>query len=160
MNIYRVHWLNKGTIQAGGIFIFYLVIHAFVLHFILFVSLPFPVLAIPPFCAFGLITASIKFQLLSLKPDWCSFLVFSCIFMPIPWNIPVLFHLPFSRSIFLHNFHLNIFAILSNILPLGFLSLHSRFPCDFFLFISVCHLEFLSVSTFSFSYTHSIPHFI
>ena len=113
----------------------------YIISFILFDLLPLPVLAIPPFCAFGLlfITVSIKFHLFSLEPDWCSFHVFNCIFMLIPWNISAFCSLdPF----FLHSFDLSIFTISSNISSLGFLSLHSWYLCDFFLFISVCHLEF------------------
>ena len=80
----------------------------YIISFILFDLLPLPVLAIPPFCAFGLlfITISIKFPLISLEPDWFSFHVFNCTFMLIPWNISAFCSLdPF----FLHSFDLNIF---------------------------------------------------
>ena len=99
----------------------------YTISFILFDLLPLCVLAIPPFCALGLlfITISIKFHLISLEPDWCYFHVFNCIFMPSPWNISAFCSLD---KFFLHSFDLNIFTIWSNISPLSFLSLHSRYP--------------------------------
>jgi len=127
-------------------------------HFILFISLPLPVPAISPFCAFGLTTTNIKFHLISLELDWCSFHVFSCIFMLIPWNIPVLFCLPFSRSIFFYiiciliyllshalGFSFPSFQISVSFLPI-YLSLPSRFSS--------------SINTMPFSYPYSIPHLI
>ena len=128
----------------------------YIISFILFDLLPLPVLAIPSFCAFGLlfITVSIKFHPISLEPDWCSFRVFNCIFMLIPWNISAFYSLdPF----FLHSFDLNIFTISSNISPLGFLSLHSRYPCDFFLFICLQPRIFHLSIHCSFPTPHLIP---
>ena len=104
------------------------------LHFILFVLLPLPVLPIPSFHAFGFlfIPTFYKFHLISLEagvPFTFSF-VFLCLFLEK--FRPTI---SFSWFIFL-NFHLNIFSILSNISPLNLFSLNSRYPCNIFQFLS------------------------
>ena len=80
----------------------YLVIHAFEHYFISFCSSHYLFLSWPSHLfvlLVLLITTNIKYHLISLVPD-CSCHVFSCIFMLIPWNIPVLLCLPFSRPLF------------------------------------------------------------
>jgi len=131
MNIYNVHWLNKGIIQAGGVFFFHLVIHAFVHYFIsfclschLFLSWPSFLFVLSVFCLFQL---SIKFHLISLESDWC---VFSVVLLHLfPCNIPVLL------VILLIHFSYVTFILIYFPSWLLF-SLHSRYPCDIFLFVT------------------------
>ena len=100
MNIYNVLWLNKGTIQAFGGFFFRLVIHA---SCYLFLSWPPLLFMLLFFCLLQLLLNFILSPLSLTDVPFTFSVVFLCFFS---WNIPVLFCLPFSRSIFLHNFHL------------------------------------------------------
>jgi len=108
--------LIKGTIQAGGIFFIYLVIHAFVLHFISFCSSRYLFLSWPSQPSVLLVSCLLQLLLNFISPlslIGVTFMfsdLFLCVFLAI---FQFYFACHSLGPFFLHNFHIYTSAISS-----------------------------------------------